>query len=956
MKSRVLLLCIILAVSYVPNASADNSERQHGLDERIVMQTPTSGFINMLETGDTNEQWVCGWSVDRLTRGDDCAGKTDLQAPKERWFRYVIPANSIGDKFEIKVRNLDTPHYVDLNVTFCKTNPFKPTEMLCDEQPTHMYSNTVEVFEFSPIVTEIVWILVEAYDEELYARDPGGDATKVRVHVSDQIFSNEDVTEPTMISSNSTFDRRVCAEGCDSNDEDPIDVFAYDGIEGDKIEFYFGSREMDIFSDNDLLVEVNFETDFFETSISHKYWWLDDYYHYHDYPGNNDEGISDFEYTFHTSGTLYIWFEAEKGGESSEDAESFTLEVKNLDTSQRNKTADRDQDGLPDLEEMNCNSDFRDASSTADDFDGDLQCDDNDLDDDNDGVLDADDPCPKSPSNIDYDGDGCDNNNDDDDDGDGKDDQYDECPTSTLPLTADFDNDGCHDSEDLDDDDDEWPDTKEVACNTNPKDAGQKPSNFDHDYETYWFETNGEDIIECDLVDNDDDSDGIEDEQDLCPMSQWYEYDDQNNALNTLDTDTDGDGCFNSEDDDDDNDQISDINDNCPRGLAIGGDMDGDGCKDSEDIDIDGDSYSNAYESDCGTSATDENDIPFGPSWDLDGDLICDLIDDDDDNDGYSDVLDAFPRDPNEFRDSDGDGDGDNFDPDDDNDGVIDEDDEFPLNKDENKDTDGDGVGNNEDSDDDNDGWLDRVELEDCQTDPLDRFSVPVDTDDDDECNFVDDDDDGDGSSDALEIRCKSDPLADFENHLKFDMDNDGECDEIDIDDDGDGVDDEFDDCTNVPKSVQEKSGVDSNGCLDSDGDGFMNFEDNCLNTKSDTNTGCPEGAKSAITEHTPLIISLTLLLGTIVLALAYFKRNSLSEMLNIGKDTSTELAKLGVNHTITNIDNSKKETLSILNQQSVTNKKSFSNVLNASKGSNINTNDTYSVEDQTGLDSDKIE
>ena len=67
------------------------------------------------------------------------------------------------------------------------------------------------------------------------------------------------------------------------------------------------------------------------------------------------------------------------------------------------------------------------------------------------------------------------------------------------------------------------PDTKEVACNTNPKDAGQKPSNFDHDYETYWFETNGEDIIECDLVNLDDDSDGIEDEQD-CAMSQWYEW------------------------------------------------------------------------------------------------------------------------------------------------------------------------------------------------------------------------------------------------------------------------------------------------------------------------------------------------------------------------------------------------------------------------------------------------
>lgn len=959
MRTTVILVCLMLAVSYLPNASADNSERQNGLDERIVMQTPTSGFIDMLETGDTNEQWVCGWSVDRLTRGDDCSSKNDLEAPKERWFRYVIPANSMGDKFEIEVRNLDTPHYVDLNVTFCETNPFEPTEMLCDKEPTGMYSNTVEIFKFNPIVTEIVWILVEAYDEELYDRDAGGDATKVRVHVYDQILSNEDGIEPTVITSEATFDRRVCAEGCDSNDEDPLDVFAYDGIEGDKIEFQFGSRENDFSCDIDLLVEVNFETDFFDTSISNKYWWLDDCFHYHNYPGPGNEGISNWEYTFHTSGTVYIWFEAEKGGESSEDAESFTLEVKNLDISNRIVTADRDMDGLPDLEEMDCGSDFRDAASTADNFDGDLECDANDLDDDNDGVLDTEDPCPKSPSTIDYDGDGCDDNNDIDDDGDGKEDINDECPNSILPLTADFDSDGCHDSEDLDDDDDTWSDTKEAACNTNPKDATDVPSNFDNDYETYWYLTNDEDILECDALDDDDDSDGVKDVQDACPMSQWYEYDAQNNALNILDTDTDGDGCFNSEDDDDDNDQILDINDNCPRGLAIGGDMDGDGCKDSEDIDIDGDTYSNAYESDCGTSATDGNDIPFGPSWDLDGDLICDKVDEDDDGDGYVDGLDAFPRDANEYRDTDGDGEGDNFDLDDDGDGIIDDVDDFPLNKDESKDTDGDGIGNNEDTDDDDDGWLDRVEVE-CQKDPLDRFSIPVDTDDDDECNVVDDDDDGDGSADALEIKCGSDPLADFETHLKFDMDGDSLCDNEDPDIDGDGVNNNYDECTNVPKSAQEKSAVDSEGCLDSDGDGFMNFEDKCSNTNSDTNDGCPVSEESFFSENMTLIIVLTSLIAAIVLGLAYFKRNSLSEMLHIGKDTSTELAKLGVNQTTTitntNIDNSKKETLSILNQQSVTNKKSFSNVLNASKGSNINTNDTYTVEDQTGLESDKNE
>ena len=969
MRLTAFLICLMLAVSYIPNASADsandgNSERQNGTDERTVMQTPTSGFIDMLETGDTNEQWICGWSVDRLTRGDDCDGKTNSEAPKERWFRYVIPANSIGDKFEIEVRNLDDPHYVDIEVTFCETNPFEPTEMLCDKESTHMYSNTVEDFEFFPIVTEVVWILVEAYDEELYDRDEGGDATKVRVHVYDQILSNDDGIEPTLITQETTFDRRVCAEGCDSDSEDPIDVFAYEGIAGDKIEFEFGSREWDNYCDWDLLVEVNFETDFFNTSISNKYWWLSDCFHYEDNPGSpsdSDAGISEFDYTFHTSGMLYIWFEAEKGDDtfSDEDAESFTIEVTDLDISGRNINADRDMDGLPDLEEMDCGSDFRDPTSTADNFDGDLECDEFDLDDDNDGVLDIDDPCPKSPSTIDYDGDGCDDNNDLDDDGDGKEDVNDDCPQSILPLGADFDSDGCHDSEDLDDDDDTWPDTKEVACSTNPKDAGDMPLNFDHDYETYWYLTNGEDIRECDTLDDDDDSDGVKDVQDTCPRSQWYQYDVQNNGLNILDTDTDGDGCFNSEDDDDDNDQILDSVDSCPRGLAIGGDMDGDGCKDQEDTDIDGDGYTNAYEIDCKTSASDGNEFPFGPSYDLDGDLICDEVDDDDDGDGYADGLDAFPRNANEYRDSDSDGDGDNFDLDDDNDGVLDDVDDFPLNMDENKDTDGDGIGNNEDTDDDNDGWLDIMETE-CQKDPLDRLSIPVDSDNDNECDVLDDDDDGDGSPDALEIMCGSDPLADFETHLKFDMDDDSVCDNEDPDIDGDGVNNDDDECRNVPKSVQEKSAVDSKGCLDSDGDGFMNFEDECSNTISDTNDGCPVTDKEWHEKYlTLIIVGGVLIIGTIVI-LGYFNRSSFSEILHIGKDTSTELAKMGVNQTTTitntNIDNSKKETLSILNQQSVTNKKSFSNVLNASKGSNINTNDTYTVEDQTGLESDKNE
>ena len=69
----------------------------------------------------------------------------------------------------------------------------------------------------------------------------------------------------------------------------------------------------------------------------------------------------------------------------------------------------------------------------------------------------------------------------------------------------------------------------------------------------------------------------------------------------------------------------------------------------------------------------------------------------DTDGDGYSDHLDAFPNDPNEWADNDNDGIGDNADTDDDNDGYSDSSDAFPLDPNEWLDTDGDGVGDNAD-------------------------------------------------------------------------------------------------------------------------------------------------------------------------------------------------------------------------------------------------------------------
>jgi hypothetical protein len=68
--------------------------------------------------------------------------------------------------------------------------------------------------------------------------------------------------------------------------------------------------------------------------------------------------------------------------------------------------------------------------------------------------------------------------------------------------------------------------------------------------------------------------------------------------------------------------------------------------------------------------------IPEYPIGDDDDDDDGVLVDSD--GDGIIDILDDFPNDPNEWRDTDGDGIGDNEDTDDDNDGILDWDDAYP--------------------------------------------------------------------------------------------------------------------------------------------------------------------------------------------------------------------------------------------------------------------------------------
>lgn len=108
-----------------------------------------------------------------------------------------------------------------------------------------------------------------------------------------------------------------------------------------------------------------------------------------------------------------------------------------------------------------------------------------------------------------------------------------------------------------------------------------------------------------------------------------------------------------------------------------------------------------------------EDSVDGSIGGDFDNDGVADGNDPDDDNDGVDDINDAFPRDPDESRDTDGDRIGNNADTDDDGDGVIDTADAFPLDASEVADQDNDGIGDNADLDDNNDGIPDEPPMPD---------------------------------------------------------------------------------------------------------------------------------------------------------------------------------------------------------------------------------------------------
>lgn len=320
-------------------------------------------------------------------------------------------------------------------------------------------------------------------------------------------------------------------------------------------------------------------------------------------------------------------------------------------------------------------------------------------------------------------------------------------------------------------------------------------------------------------VSDDEDSDGVNDDADLCPSTPLGETVDANGCGETqLDSDDDGvnnaldlcpetQGGDSVDDDgcslvqlDSDSDGINDAIDQCPS-TPVGESVNDIGCGDSQ-LDSDGDGVNNALDQCPGT-----------PSNEIANSQGCSTSQLDTDSDGISDALDQCPATPSaEEVDSNGCGDSQL---DSDNDGISNALDQCPNT------ADGESVNSGGCSpsqlDTDNDGVNDALDI--C---PLTPFGEAVDING---CANSQLDSDNDGVSNGGD-QCPNTPSGEAPNA-------DG-CSPSQLDTDIDGVSDNVDQCPGTPNG----EAIDLNGCsatqLDTDGDGISDAADQCPGTPSD--------------------------------------------------------------------------------------------------------------------------
>ena len=213
------------------------------------------------------------------------------QAPGERWFRFTVPAKSIGNQFKIEIENLGDPHYVDLSVNFCRTNEMDLSEMGCQAKDD-MYYGDDQTLHFIPSSQKNIGYMSSHGTKEGRPKQEGLD--KGTCSNFGDVDSNADREEPEMIQEGDKL-KEKSETGCTTGDLDPVDVFYIEGFAGDEVTIKFGSRE------NDFLVTVcecttttKFTTSTILVPLAIS---LDDWYHDNN-PGTNNEGISTLTYTF----------------------------------------------------------------------------------------------------------------------------------------------------------------------------------------------------------------------------------------------------------------------------------------------------------------------------------------------------------------------------------------------------------------------------------------------------------------------------------------------------------------------------------------------------------------------------------------------------------------------------------------------------------------------------------